>query len=779
MKRIIFTLTLVAAVALTAAARDQWTLNGRVYDVDTLIFPHPVGPGVTFAKFDLPAMPLKVSVMEMDLTNPYIQMETWLGSDRSVGTETPTSVVARHKAAGRDVVGATNGDFYRTSPTDQVGVPTSGQLTNGQVMVAPTGRGSFVLDENRRPYIDRVDFSADYSYSGKTVGIHTMNNPENSGADRTCLFTRAYGPNTYTCATGKLVRIVPKSGSFAWKLNAVEHCEVVEVITANGTATPIPDGSAYLWMQGNHVAHAEALQPGDELDVTLRVGLRAHPGKLIPMKEMLGGSDHIIMRNGNYEDAWDERHPRTCIGFSADSTRVFFVLIDGRSTESTGVTTREAMGIFTALGAVNAVNLDGGGSSCMVVNDEVVNRPSDGPVRSVGNGVLLYSSAPADDNIGMLNFEPRCYNIAASAITRFGVWGYNQYGVLKTRAVEGCTFSADEQVGRFTDDGMFIAAAKPASGNIYAHLGDITVAQPINVVEAALSLRADSIVIDRTHPYMIEVLGQSGYNADLVDPSIFTWTIEDPTVLTLEDNATLRALTDGQTRVFGAANGLADTLFVRVQNPTGTVMPIESPINPDSWNVTQSGGKNRTVTALENGLRIDFTGSSSRNAYIRLSKRVSLWGIPEALRLRFVPGELAINRVTLSTQLPQGGQVLTAFDIPEDHPDTVSVTLKTEDWANADDLSNYPLSLVYIQFGMTPPKSNQQYTLAIPGIEALYADTPPVNPADVNGDGKVDVEDINLVINAVLGIAAPVDVNGDNKTDIEDINLVINYMMGN
>ena len=53
---------LVAATLGTSSvtARDQWVLRDQAYDVDTLIFPHLVGPGVTSAKFDLPALPLKV-----------------------------------------------------------------------------------------------------------------------------------------------------------------------------------------------------------------------------------------------------------------------------------------------------------------------------------------------------------------------------------------------------------------------------------------------------------------------------------------------------------------------------------------------------------------------------------------------------------------------------------------------------------------------------------------------------------------------------------------------
>ena len=780
MKKILFVFFVFAAI-LSVSARDQWTLNDKAYEVDTLIFPHPVGPGVTFAKFDLPAFPLKVSVMEMDLTNPYIQMQTWLGGERSVGAETPVNAVNRFKNAGYEVVGATNGDFYRTSPSDQVGVPTSGQITRGQVMVAPTSRASFVLSEDRKPYVDRVDFAASYTHAGATTAIGKMNNPENTGANRTCLFTRAYGPSTYTCATGKLVLLAPKSELFAWKFNGTESCVVEQVIDADGKAMTIPDGKAFLWMQGSHVDKATAMQVGDEVTITFKTTLRAQPGDDIAMKEMVGGSNHIIMRNGIYEEAWDERHPRTCIGFSADSTKVFFVVIDGRSTESLGVTTKEAVGIFTAIGAANAVNLDGGGSSCMVVNDEVVNRPSDGSVRSVGNGLVLYSTAPADDAIGMLNFEPRCYNISASAQLRFAVWGYNQYGVLKTRNQPNCIFSCDPQVGSFDADGNFRAAASPISGKIYAEYNGICTEQQVNVVVAERHLRADSVVIDQNHPYTIEVLGVSGYNSDLVDPTTIHWTVTEPQVVAIDENCRLTALANGRSWVIGTAEGFVDTLLVRVENAPGVSAPLESPIDLGTWAVTQSGGKNRTVSLQDDRtIKIDFTGSSSRNPYLRLSKRVTLWGIPEALRVNLIAGELPVNKVTFSTLLTEGAQHITAIDLTDDmkQGDTYVVDLRTADWCDATNLANYPLQLVYVQLGMESPTTGTEYSVAL-NMELLY-DAAGGNSCDVNGDGVVDVVDVNEVINCVLGkkTLATADVNGDKSVDVVDVNAVINSVLG-
>ena len=779
MKRYLFFI-LVVAMALCAAARDQWTLDGKTYEVDTIIYPHPVGPGVVFGQYNLPSMPLKVSVMTLDLTNPYIELESWLGNNRSVGCETPTNVIARQKAAGREVIGATNGDFYRTSPADQVGVPTSGQITNGQVMVAPTSRASFAIDENHRPYIDRIDFTATYTHGGATTTIGKMNDPENSGANRSILFTNAYGPSTYTCASGKLVLLSPQGEPFRWHHQGIEHCVVEQVIDATGGAIPIPTGKAYLWMQGSHVSKAEAMQPGDVVDISFKVRLRQYPDKEVAFKEMVGGSNHLIMRNGVFMEDWAERHPRTCIGFNADSTLVYFVVIDGRWSESLGVTLKEAAGIFTALGAVNAVNLDGGGSSCMVVNDEVVNHPSDGNVRAVGNGFTLFSIAPPDDEIGMLHFEPRSYDVSISASLRFKVWGYNRYGVLKSRDQQGCTFTCDPQVGHFTPDGLFIASDEPAVGKIYASLGDsIVTEQQVCIFNAYKTLRCDSVVIDKSHPFAIQVLGISGYGSDLVDPHIIQWTVTDPSVCRLDDDCVLHAVADGRTTVVGVGENFDQTLTVRVENPKAAVTTVENaPIDPDTWTISQSGGKDREVTALENGMRITFTGASSRNPYVKLAKRFQLWGIPEALRLRVRPGDLNITRVTFSTVQNTGSQILSYLEEPIVNGDELTYLLPTAQWCDAADLGIYPLGLVYVNLTLEAPTVGQTYTLDIPGLELLYdADV----TGDVTGDGKVDIADVNAVINMMLGKAAATtagDVTGDGNVDIADVNAVINIMLG-
>jgi len=87
----------------------------------------------------------------------------------------------------------------------------------------------------------------------------------------------------------------------------------------------------------------------------------------------------------------DSRAPRTAIARLKDG-RVLLLVVDGRSTESRGATLAELATMLVKLGAEEAVNLDGGGSSTMVVDGQVINRPSDGTLRRMPSMVVLRAS---------------------------------------------------------------------------------------------------------------------------------------------------------------------------------------------------------------------------------------------------------------------------------------------------------------------------------------------------------------------------------------------------
>ena len=92
------------------------------------------------------------------------------------------------------------------------------------------------------------------------------------------------------------------------------------------------------------------------------------------------------------------KHPRTALGFSRDSTTLFILAVDGRSKQSVGVTLAELATLMRRLGAWQAMNFDGGGSTTMVIDGAIVNVPSDSTgERAVGNALLLVKKRRVSD----------------------------------------------------------------------------------------------------------------------------------------------------------------------------------------------------------------------------------------------------------------------------------------------------------------------------------------------------------------------------------------------
>jgi len=104
------------------------------------------------------------------------------------------------------------------------------------------------------------------------------------------------------------------------------------------------------------------------------------------MTEVVGGFP-LLLREGervgdleisNRPSFAAERHPRTAVGFDPDRNLLWIVVVDGRQPDySAGMTLPELTGLLESLGVAQAINLDGGGSSIMVVRGEAMSRPSD------------------------------------------------------------------------------------------------------------------------------------------------------------------------------------------------------------------------------------------------------------------------------------------------------------------------------------------------------------------------------------------------------------------
>ena len=149
-------------------------------------------------------------------------------------------------------------------------------------------------------------------------------------------------------------------------------------------------------------AFIRSLAAGQSVQLTTQLGF---PGTV----DAIGGNP-LLVANGRVADgdvdgsgAFFGRNPRTAVGIT-DAGQLLLVVVDGRQgAYSSGMTLRELATLMATLGAREAINLDGGGSSEMFVNGLVANRPSDGRERLVSSALVVL---PGRDS-GQADLETR------------------------------------------------------------------------------------------------------------------------------------------------------------------------------------------------------------------------------------------------------------------------------------------------------------------------------------------------------------------------------------
>jgi hypothetical protein len=124
----------------------------------------------------------------------------------------------------------------------------------------------------------------------------------------------------------------------------------------------------------------------------LRAGQRLTPDvSLSEDVAMAITGNMFILRDGKRVATDDvDLHPRTAIGIDHDTGQLLLLVIDGRQSFSRGATMKELGKLFQRLGAEDALNLDGGGSTATVVGTTLLTRPSDATgERPVGDAIVV------------------------------------------------------------------------------------------------------------------------------------------------------------------------------------------------------------------------------------------------------------------------------------------------------------------------------------------------------------------------------------------------------
>jgi hypothetical protein len=434
--------------------------------------------------------------------------------------------------------------------------------------------------------------------------------------------------------------VVATLAADSWKLNRKMQLKIKE-IRINQGAAPISENKVILSGHGNAAALLNSLQVGDTVELEMQMKLKSLPELAPQITELIGG-DRAILRDGFVLDNnWPELHPRTSVGFSADKSKIIMAVVDGRSNFSKGVSTKQLADIMKQSGAADALNLDGGGSSVMVVRNAVKNTPSDGVERAVGNALLVVSTAIPGEPVSMqLNAEHitipfgKKYQVKASTFDENGE-------VVQYLNVSNIDYQVIGNIGEIDAGGLFTASGTNESGAIVGTWNGVSDTIQVKLIPVeGISFSVNSLVIDHLNEYTFNVFG-TDVNGDLyqMDNDIVHFASADTTIGTVSGSGVFRGKTDGLVEifVFTGLENQGDTCLVSVEIGRGNVL-LDDFSEPDSWEVSLSQIDNVSLTREihpvynETMLKVnyDFT-YSNRTASITLSREIDIYGMPDSL----------------------------------------------------------------------------------------------------------------------------------------------------
>lgn len=302
----------------------------------------------------------------------------------AIGRE-PASAMLRALAEREQVIGGVNADFFSFAPP---GIPTGAHVEEGTLIVGPGVRPVVGVDSSGTAFIGTLAVGGTVSIGGVEIPLAGWNRLAPRGL---ALLDPAWGAASDS-GTG---RVEVSLAGIPLRVLAIDTVPAGLGIPAAGVLLVAGRGAG----MGARRALL-ALEVGDTVVVDLhltRTRLRA----------VVGGWP-VILRDSAVTRAADSagasfapvRHPRTAVGLARNGRELIIVVVDGRQTPySDGMTLRELAELFRALGARDALNLDGGGSSTFVLADSasgqrltVRNRPSDKTERAVGNALAVARS---------------------------------------------------------------------------------------------------------------------------------------------------------------------------------------------------------------------------------------------------------------------------------------------------------------------------------------------------------------------------------------------------
>ena len=569
------------------------------------------------------------------------------GGEYVYGRTTIENEIERIRNLRINPIAGTNADFFSL----QTGVPMSNVIVDGKILTKDGTEqyGIGILDDNTAFMSKFTIHSVMTKEDGSQMNIYNINKYRQPYA--AYLMTDEFSTETHNNTKGFDVVLGSVEGEL--KIGS-EITATVESVDEYEGSIAIPEGKLVLTVDS--AAPEEFLNPISTLQIgekiTISFGVTGDE-RWKDAKLGLGATGGMLIENGEVNTNFEAgANPRTALGIKKDGSLLLYT-IDGRKKGySYGVQLKTLANRLKELGCVDAINLDGGGSTCFVLqfpgdsNTTLNNKPSDGKSRAVSNFIFFKNNLKPTGILNKLTVYPLTSYVLTGASVKITTKATDTaYYPVKLNGLP--EYTVEENSDSTVDENGIFTAKDSKAVTVYATKNNITGSTKIVCLDTPTDIvvkakdndkNIKELKLKRGESINLYAESYAGYNKLIDKADLYTWSCDEE-IGTITENGT-----------FTSADVLkADgNIYVTAGKKTVTI-PV---------NITRTGNESADEMYTEincESLDNDYTISLSSQYGITVAED----GIIVKVDGSKIPFEYADNQITFT--VPEGTTSVTVF----------------------------------------------------------------------------------------------------------------------
>lgn len=507
-----------------------------------------------------------IYVLTIDLTESTLELK-----EVESKTEYGLKETVQKMLTDNGAIAGVNSDFFGMAGSYSAGfgpVVRDGELVSAGTSINQDKNqyGTYVKDKNGNSIFTYFKTTVKFSNSAKTIDLASINKVTSM------VFPILFDRQAAT-STADLDKRFDNLVKFVVQNNTITY------ISQKGETVEVPENGYLIVMSGDYYTNAASVfKVGDP--VTLQVSSTIDFDQI----DTAFGGGGLLLLDGQEAPATDivaaGRQPRTAFGVSQDGTKAIMMVVDGRG-DSIGATHSEMAALMKEYGAYEALHLDGGGSSTMVVQTvddaapQLQNTPSDGAQRKVIASVGVFQTAPKGE-IKEIGITTVSQHTQPGKTAEFTVYGLDEYKNRIYIAPEDVTFEVVAVEG--TWDGYLFQPTTTGAYSVVATYGDglTAVANATCYPTARLKATYPDVSIKNvggTTNIYVTAYDTEGFGRAVTND--VTYTVANPAIGTMNGN-TFTAKAKGSTYVKCSWAGQDTYVTVTVGGAAKTTAPAST-----------------------------------------------------------------------------------------------------------------------------------------------------------------------------------------------------------